>query len=71
MVKVSSARVLTAHVLDLAKQSGASVKGYQVAVDHLKVVEEHAGGSADINGIYGVVRLESGLPYENGKDQTE
>jgi len=65
MVEVSKARSLTSHVLDLAKSSGASVKGYEVAVEHLKVVEDHAGGKADITGIYGAVRLESGLPYKN------
>jgi hypothetical protein len=68
MVEVSKARVLTSHVLDLAKQSGASVKGYEVALDHLKVVESHAGGAADITGIYGAVRLESGLPFKNGEE---
>jgi hypothetical protein len=65
MVEVSKARSLTSHVLQLAKDSGASVKGYEVAVEHLKVVEAHAGSKADINGIYGAVRLESGLTYEN------
>lgn len=66
MVEVSKARHLTAHIMDLAKSTGASVNGYEVAVEHLKVVEDHAGPTADINGIYGAVRLESGLPYENG-----
>lgn len=65
MVEVSKARKLTAHVLELAKSTGTSVKAYEAAVEHLKVVEDHAGGNADINGIYGAVRLESGLPYEN------
>ncbi|KAH8588163.1 6-phosphogluconate dehydrogenase-like protein [Bisporella sp. PMI_857] len=66
MVEVSKARSLTSHVLDLAKSAGASVKAYEVAVEHLKVVETHVGSKADILGIYGAVRLESGLPYENG-----
>jgi len=65
MVEVSKARSLTSHVLELARSSGASVKGYEVAIEHLKVVEEQKGGKADITGIYGAVRIESGLPYEN------
>ncbi|KAH6663534.1 hypothetical protein B0J14DRAFT_494722, partial [Halenospora varia] len=66
MVEVAKALSLTSHVLGLAKSTGASVKAYEVAREHLKVVESHAGGTADINEIYGAVRLESGLPYENG-----
>ncbi|TVY36626.1 putative oxidoreductase-like protein [Lachnellula occidentalis] len=65
IVEVSKALKLTAHVLELAKSSGASVKGYEAAVDHLKVVEDQAGEDADITGIYGAVRLESGLPFKN------
>ncbi|TVY30374.1 putative oxidoreductase [Lachnellula hyalina] len=65
IVEVSKALKLTAHVLELAKSSGASIKGYEAAIDHLKVVEDQAGGEADITGIYGAVRLESGLPFKN------
>lgn len=67
MVEVSKARSLTSHVLNLAHSSGASVKAYEVAVKHLETVEAHAGAKADISGIYGAVRLESGLPFENKK----
>ena len=41
-----------------------SLKSYKVAVDHLAVAEAHAGPRCDIMGIYGAVRVESGLPFE-------
>ncbi|KAL9616135.1 MAG: hypothetical protein Q9160_008964 [Pyrenula sp. 1 TL-2023] len=65
MVEVYKARILTAHVLDLARSSGTSVPGYEVAVKHLAAVEAQAGPNADITGIYGAVRVESGLPFKN------
>jgi hypothetical protein len=67
MVEVSKARSLSSHVLNLAQSSSASVKAYEVAVKHLATVEAHAGAKADITGIYGAVRLESGLPFKNEK----
>lgn len=67
MVKVSQARDLTSHVLELAKAHGTSLKSYQIAVDHLQTVEAHMGPSSDITGIYGAVRLESELPFENSE----
>ncbi|MCJ1313934.1 hypothetical protein MMC25_007614 [Agyrium rufum] len=65
MVEVHKARDLAAHVLSVAKGCNASLKGYEVAVGHLAALEEHAGAHADINGLYGAVRLESGLPFKN------
>ena len=41
-----------------------SLKSYKVAVDHLAVAEAHAGPRCDIMGIYGAVRVESDLPFE-------
>lgn len=67
MVEVPKARNLASHVLNLARSSGASVKAYEVAVKHLETVEAHAGAKADISGIYGAVRLESGLPFKNAE----
>ena len=52
--------------LDLAKVVGAKLRGYEVGMDHQKLVKEHVGAGGDISGIYGAVRLESGLPYHNG-----
>lgn len=65
IVEVSKARTLTSHILGLASASGTSLKSYQVAVDHLAVAEAHAGSQSDIMGIYGAVRVESGLPFRN------
>lgn len=65
MVEVYKARTLTAHVLDLARSSGASVPGYEVAVKHIATVEAQAGPNADLTGIYGAVRMESGLSFKN------
>ncbi|KAL2048675.1 hypothetical protein N7G274_000587 [Stereocaulon virgatum] len=53
--------------IDMAKESGTSLKTYETAVEHMKTVKSHAGPQGDITGLYGVVRMESGLQYENGK----
>lgn len=68
MVEISKAQSLAADVLQLAKSNGVSIKGYEVAVEHLQVAKAHTGESADILGIYGAVRLESSLPYQNGSE---
>ena len=65
MVEVSSARALTSKVLGLAKNSNVSLPAYEVAVNHLAVAEKHAGPEGDITGIYGAVRVESGLEFQN------
>lgn len=66
IVGVSKAIVLANEVMDLAKECGASVKIYETALEHLKDAERHAGPNADITGIYGSVRLQSGLTFESG-----
>jgi hypothetical protein len=38
----------------------------EIALGHLEAVKEHQGKTGDIAGIYGAVRKESGLPFENG-----
>ena len=60
------ARALTSQILDLALASMTSLKSYKVAMDHLAVAEAHAGPHCDIMGIYGAVRVESGLPFYHG-----
>ena len=65
MVQLGDALQLTSHVRQLGLQTGTSLKAYQVALDHLAVAERKAGAQGDIAGIYGAVRLESGLDYEN------
>lgn len=65
IVGVDKARAVASHVLELARASETSLKSYEVAVEHLVAAESHAGPASDISGIYGAVRLESGLPFEN------
>jgi hypothetical protein len=59
------ARNLGDEVLDLARNHGASIKGFELGQAHLEKVKSYEGDNRDISGIYGVVRLESGLSYEN------
>ena len=65
-MEVAKAKALTSQILDLALASMTSLKSYKVAVDHLAVAEAHAGPHCDIMGIYGAVRVESGLPFGKG-----
>ena len=60
------AQHVAAEIMDMAKETGTSLKAYATAVDHMEVVKSHAGSSGDVAGIYGAVRMESGLEYENG-----
>ncbi|KAF2107337.1 6-phosphogluconate dehydrogenase-like protein [Lophiotrema nucula] len=65
LAQIDPARAIAASILDLAKTSGASLKGYDIASKHLDAVRSHVGEGGNISGIYGAVRLESGLLYEN------
>ena len=62
---VDLARKDAGHALDLAKSSGAKMKALEVADSRLAGVKEHMGTKGDIAGIYGAVRKESGLKFEN------
>ena len=53
--------------MDLAKSVGAKMKDVEVADGHLADLQKHAGSKGDLAGIYGAVRMEAGLPFENGK----
>lgn len=64
MVAIDMAIKVASHVLGLAERSGAELKAYKEGKKHLDMVKENAGPGGDIAGIYGAVRLESGLPYE-------
>ncbi|RMZ06676.1 hypothetical protein D0864_02173 [Hortaea werneckii] len=59
------ARKDAGHARDLAESCGAKMKGLEVADQHLKEVIEHSGDKGDIAGIYGAVRKESGMEFEN------
>lgn len=62
---VDLARKDARHAMDLAKTSGAEMKAVKVADGHLAEVKEHVGARGDIAGIYGAVRKEAGLKFEN------
>ncbi|AEO66880.1 uncharacterized protein THITE_2115396 [Thermothielavioides terrestris NRRL 8126] len=62
---VDLARKDARHALSLAEASGTRLRNVEVADAHLAQVQEHDGAKGDIAGIYGVVRQEAGLKYEN------
>jgi len=51
------------HALHLASTNGAKMKSVEVARDHLKDVKSQRGDKGDLAGIYGAVRMESGLSF--------
>lgn len=53
------------HAKSLAEKAGVQTKGLDAAGKHLQDVIDHAGDKGDIAGIYGAVRKESGLQFEN------
>jgi 3-hydroxyisobutyrate dehydrogenase-like beta-hydroxyacid dehydrogenase len=55
------------HAMTLANKSGAKMPGMELAKKHLEAVKEHHGRTGDLAGIYGAIRKESGLPFENVK----
>jgi len=62
---VDLARKDAGHALALAASAGAKLKDVEVADAHLAVVQKRMGPRGDITGIYGAVREESGLKFEN------
>jgi 3-hydroxyisobutyrate dehydrogenase-like beta-hydroxyacid dehydrogenase len=64
---IDLARKDARHAKALADNSGTSVKGLEVAAQRLDEVKEHLGNKGDIPSVYGAVRKESGLPFENQK----
>ncbi|KAI9841959.1 MAG: hypothetical protein M1837_000279 [Sclerophora amabilis] len=65
LFQIDLARKDTKHALGIAKASGARMKALEVADQHLADVKKVAGPKGDMAGIYGVVRQESGLRYDN------
>lgn len=62
---VDLARKDARHAKDLARASGGQMPALEVADAHLAKVKEHMGARGDIAGIYGAVRTEAGLKFEN------
>lgn len=65
MIAIGTARAAAEHVTVLAEGAGAELGAFKVAVKHMEIVEKYAGAQGDIAGIYGAVRVESGLNFEN------
>ncbi|OBT61450.1 hypothetical protein VE03_08965 [Pseudogymnoascus sp. 23342-1-I1] len=64
---VDLARKDARHAMDLAKVAGTRLENVETADRHLVKVKEHSGEKGDIAAIYGAVREEAGLPFENQK----
>ena len=62
---VDLARKDVKHALNLAEASGTKMKHVEVADGHLADVQKHMGSKGDVAGIYGAVRQEAGLKFEN------
>lgn len=65
MFAVDLARKDAGHAMALAKAAGTTMKALEVADEHLKIVKEQKGEKGDIAGIYGAVRVEAGLKFDN------
>ncbi|KFX97914.1 hypothetical protein V490_02564 [Pseudogymnoascus sp. VKM F-3557] len=65
---VDLARKDARHAMDLAKTAGTRLENVETADRHLVKVKEHSGEKGDMAAIYGVVREEAGLPFENQKE---
>jgi len=62
---VDLARKDARHAMALAKEAGTRLKDVEVADAHLEQVKKHRGEAGDIASIYGAVRQEAGLKFEN------
>lgn len=62
---VDLARKDANHAMDLAKSEGARMRIMEVVDEHLEVVKEEMGKRGDIASVYGAVRKEGGLKFEN------
>jgi 3-hydroxyisobutyrate dehydrogenase-like beta-hydroxyacid dehydrogenase len=66
LFSADNARKDAGHAMSLAKASGMELKLAKQSDEYLKIVADHAGGSkGDMAGIYGAVRKQSGLKFEN------
>ena len=62
---VDLARKDAAHAMTLAKEAGVKLHNVETADAHLAEVKKHEGEKGDLPGIYGAMRKESGLKFEN------
>jgi 3-hydroxyisobutyrate dehydrogenase-like beta-hydroxyacid dehydrogenase len=62
---VDLARKDARHAMALAEEHGTRLKDIEIADKHLERVKEKIGARGDIASIYGAVREEGGLKFEN------
>ncbi|OLN95602.1 putative oxidoreductase YfjR [Colletotrichum chlorophyti] len=62
---VDVARKDIGHAVTVAKAAGTRLYNIETADKHLQIVKEHMGASGDVAGIYGAVRKEANLNFEN------
>ncbi|MCJ1378970.1 hypothetical protein MMC17_002069 [Xylographa soralifera] len=67
IVNIGMAQTVASHVKDMAKAAGVPIPLYEVASKHIDLVASQVGKGGDIDGVYGAVRLESGLDYKNSR----
>ena len=53
------------HMLHLAESTGTVMGNLQVVMQHLEAVKAERGEKGDFAAVYGAVRKESGLPFDN------
>ena len=62
---IDLARKDARHIMGLAERAGTRMLNIETADAHLVKVKDHAGKKGDMAGIYGAVRQEAGLKFEN------
>ena len=62
---VAMVKGVAEHVLDLAASCGTKLPAYETARKQMNVLEDTKGPAADIDGLYGTIRMQSGLKFEN------
>ncbi|KAI2635198.1 NAD binding domain of 6-phosphogluconate dehydrogenase-domain-containing protein [Xylaria nigripes] len=66
LFSADNARKDAGHALSMAEAAGTKLHFAKQGDEYLKVVADHAGGAkGDIAGIYGAVRKQNGLKFEN------
>jgi 3-hydroxyisobutyrate dehydrogenase-like beta-hydroxyacid dehydrogenase len=53
------------HVMSLAKDNGVRMRSLEVVDEYLKDVKHEMGERGDVAGMYGAIRKEAGLKFEN------
>lgn len=62
---IDLARKDATHARSMARSAGTELMALEIADTHFAKVKEHCGKSGDMTGVYGAVRDEAGLKFEN------